>query len=374
MRSFRDIALSIAALLLPTAAIAEPRADPVPQQTYPSEVWPCLSVLVLRSECEFVGIKSLEVPEIDRKDKSKRLYKITSINSRAGLAPELTVGTRPEIKSLTFADAKELFDLKKYHEAFQALSILSSNNDSAAQCLLGLMYEEGLGVEPSSEEAFRLFRISSEAGFTLSSYYLGVAYTMGRGTRRDYQKAMASYLVAASDNNSYAMNNIGQMYRNGFGVPRDNEKALYWYRRSAGLENSMARQNIADLINLGLAKESDIPIPVTGNHEPDWKRKPTLEQMAAFYPVEALKARVTGLALLSCKVEINGLVSECNIISETPNGYGFGNAALKVVRISEFIPKIVNGVATPGLIRVPMNFQIPAGMMESLLKALSEGN
>lgn len=48
-----------------------------------------------------------------------------------------------------------------------------------------------------------------------------------------------------------------------------------------------------------------------------------------YYPKAALKARIEGTALLNCYVPRFGLVRECKLISESPEGYRFGKAALR---------------------------------------------
>ena len=48
-----------------------------------------------------------------------------------------------------------------------------------------------------------------------------------------------------------------------------------------------------------------------------------------YYPKDARNARIEGLAWLSCYVPRFGLVRECKLLAESPDGYGFGKAALR---------------------------------------------
>jgi hypothetical protein len=52
--------------------------------------------------------------------------------------------------------------------------------------------------------------------------------------------------------------------------------------------------------------------------------------VSAFYPPEALAKGVAGEASLDCDVDAHFRLIKCKVLSEKPEGYGFGEAALKV--------------------------------------------
>ncbi len=52
--------------------------------------------------------------------------------------------------------------------------------------------------------------------------------------------------------------------------------------------------------------------------------------MARYYPDRAQRLEKTGSAVISCKVTAKGTLSSCNVLSEDPSGYGFGDAAVKL--------------------------------------------
>jgi TonB family protein len=58
--------------------------------------------------------------------------------------------------------------------------------------------------------------------------------------------------------------------------------------------------------------------------------KPTDAQIQAAYPARALDDQVSGGAAIRCLVTASGKLAACRVISETPDGYGFGSAALDV--------------------------------------------
>jgi TonB family protein len=63
--------------------------------------------------------------------------------------------------------------------------------------------------------------------------------------------------------------------------------------------------------------------------------------VAAFYPPDALAKGVAGEAALRCDVDRHFRPIKCKVLSETPQGYGFGEAALKVAESIPGNPKVV---------------------------------
>src|SRR4051812_30406832 len=62
-----------------------------------------------------------------------------------------------------------------------------------------------------------------------------------------------------------------------------------------------------------------------------WAREPTAGELLAVFPVDAMRSRQDGTAVLRCSVARNApLPKDCAVIGETPAGAGFGAAALAV--------------------------------------------
>ncbi len=49
-----------------------------------------------------------------------------------------------------------------------------------------------------------------------------------------------------------------------------------------------------------------------------------------FYPARAQERNLNGEAVLDCAVGDDNMLSSCQIVDETPAGYGFGESALKM--------------------------------------------
>jgi len=93
---------------------------------------------------------------------------------------------------------------------------------------------------------------------------------------------------------------------------------------------------------------------VIGN--PEWLRRPS----APLYPVLASRARVSGVARMLCVVTTEGLLEKCEVISETPPGYGFGQAALDMAGQMQMRPRTRDGQPVGGWsVVVPVRFQLP---------------
>jgi periplasmic protein TonB len=88
---------------------------------------------------------------------------------------------------------------------------------------------------------------------------------------------------------------------------------------------------------------------------PQWLRRPT--SLAAYYPPRAVSREVEGEVLLDCRVLTTGHLS-CSILSETPENYGFGQAALRIARDHRMSPAMRDGVAIEGRYRMRVPFQL----------------
>lgn len=94
---------------------------------------------------------------------------------------------------------------------------------------------------------------------------------------------------------------------------------------------------------------------------PDWARKPTAEEIAFYYPKLAGTLGVEGRAWLHCGVTIEGAPSHCVIVSESPAGLGFGDAALAMAPTFRFSPRKVDGrPAEGGTVNIPIHFTLNA--------------
>lgn len=95
------------------------------------------------------------------------------------------------------------------------------------------------------------------------------------------------------------------------------------------------------------AEETDAPVPPTLVEVGlDWKRPPSLYDMARFYPVRARSLNITrGEAVVDCTAKAGGKLA-CVLADEYPAEGQFGDAALKVMKPATVIA--IDGGAPEG--------------------------
>ena len=109
--------------------------------------------------------------------------------------------------------------------------------------------------------------------------------------------------------------------------------------------------------NLGPTLPITAPDPVITS--PSWVRKPGPKEFARFYPDRAVRLEKSGSAVLACKVTSAGAVVGCQVASETPETFGFGEAALKLAPYFQLSPPTQDGKPIEGAgIRIPIRFSL----------------
>jgi len=108
----------------------------------------------------------------------------------------------------------------------------------------------------------------------------------------------------------------------------------------------------------GTAPDPGPPAPPVIRN-PQWIRIPTPAQMERAYPSAAAADEIEGRAVLSCSVTATGEVTNCSVVSETPERAGFGNAARSLSRYFRLSPRTVDGQAIEGArVTIPLTFSL----------------
>jgi TonB family protein len=89
---------------------------------------------------------------------------------------------------------------------------------------------------------------------------------------------------------------------------------------------------------------------------PSWFIRPSDDDITRVYPAVALQKRTTGVATMRCTVDVDGYLSNCTILNETPKDQGFGNAALEITAYMRMHPATNYGVPIPSIVTVPVGF------------------
>jgi len=93
--------------------------------------------------------------------------------------------------------------------------------------------------------------------------------------------------------------------------------------------------------------------------KPEWTRIPDAASLLSAFPKAALDAKVaSGLALLNCRVEAHGRLGDCQLKRESPEGLGFGAAAMRIAADVEVGQWSEEGLPTiGGRLNVPIRFE-----------------
>ena len=94
--------------------------------------------------------------------------------------------------------------------------------------------------------------------------------------------------------------------------------------------------------------------------DPHWLSQPTADEFADAYPPRALSLGKSGFASLACTVTASGALTGCSVAEETPAGWGFGAAALKLAKRFRLVPREEDGSPVGGaMVRIPVRFRLP---------------
>lgn len=120
-----------------------------------------------------------------------------------------------------------------------------------AQFNLGLLYENGLGVEADGAIAARWHRRAAEQDDRTAQAYLGEMYAKGLGVPRDDTEVFLWYRRAAERGHSSAQYNVGLFYAYGRGVAPNDVQAYAWL--TVAQENGAKPTELIDLLKKNMS-------------------------------------------------------------------------------------------------------------------------
>jgi TPR repeat protein len=87
----------------------------------------------------------------------------------------------------------------------------------------------------------------AQLGDVEAQYNLGVLYDEGAGIEQDLAAAASWYRKAAEQGFVDAQANLGMLYYNGLGVPRDLAEAARWFARAAEQGDAESARNLKQI-------------------------------------------------------------------------------------------------------------------------------
>lgn len=168
-------------------------------------------------------------------------------------------------------------DEDKYKLSLNDIYTTAIEGDALAQCVMGKIFRDGIGVPENSYLAQKWFYLSAQQGFPEAQYSvypyhshdkkrmlawkllaaeqghleaqknLGLTF-FGDGTlyiaqstkNTDFKNSYKWFYRAAKQGDRSAQFELGRFYANGFGVERDFKKAMIYFRKSADQEPGIA--------------------------------------------------------------------------------------------------------------------------------------
>ncbi|MGP8202093.1 MAG: protein kinase domain-containing protein [Limisphaerales bacterium] len=210
-----------------------------------------------RQEAETKKAALARAQQEAREAERRRIYEESDVGALVVLA---TNGNSDAAVSLGLIFQNGRGVNKDYKQARQWFVQAALEENPAGQTNLGLMYKNGLGVETNYEEAFYWFRKAAENNDSDGQVLLGAMLQNGLGVKQDYFEAFTQYRKAADAKNSDGMDRLGFMYLNGFGVAKkDYGQAFYWFSKAAEATNFSGQNHLGWMYEKGWGVDQDYP-------------------------------------------------------------------------------------------------------------------
>ncbi len=153
------------------------------------------------------------------------------IISAAALALGITLGVTGAASpaSAGFAEAMAAYRIADYQTAYREFLPLAEGGMAAAQYKLGLLYENGRGVEKDLAAAQKWYGLAAAQGYSRAQYNLGfVHYGLN-----DISGTTEWWGRAAEGGDEQAMLSLGFIFAESDRAPHDRVQAHMWYDLAA---------------------------------------------------------------------------------------------------------------------------------------------
>jgi len=154
-------------------------------------------------------------------------------------------------------DGQAAYQAGDYKKALEILQPLADQGNSQAQAMLGILYDNGQGVEKDPKVALQWYLKAAEQGLPVAQHDVGVRYFQGIGTAQNYVEAAKWWEQAANAGLADSRFNLGLMYYRGLGVKTDYAKAAELFRKAAEQGHGHAQYSIAVMHAFGQGMEKN---------------------------------------------------------------------------------------------------------------------
>lgn len=106
-------------------------------------------------------------------------------------------------------------------------------------------------------------------------------------------------------------------------------------------------------LSLASLAGQEFPLPEGSSFTPPAIRRASIRPAM---PEQAVIDIVSGRVVARCEVTIEGRVSACEIVEETPLGWGFGDAAMEALQRGTATPAMLDGQPIVSRVSIPVDF------------------
>ncbi len=169
---------------------------------------------------------------------------------------ETIIGNKPYKNNMSIQEMIELInsDNKK---GLEVVREHANSGNADAQCLLGIMYQMGVGDDKNQSDAAYYFRMAAEQGQASAQTNLGKCYLSGDGVQKDDKKAFEWFEKAANLGDSDGQYQLSCCYRDGCGVNTNETEAARWCLKSAEGGNKYAQNDMGVYYGEGIGIEEN---------------------------------------------------------------------------------------------------------------------
>ncbi|MBQ4834966.1 tetratricopeptide repeat protein [Pseudoalteromonas luteoviolacea] len=152
---------------------------------------------------------------------------------------------------IVYRESKKLKDLEKAADYFQ-VSYVRGYKECAFE--LGYLYHRS---KPNTQQALRWYQVAAKNGSRDALNNLGMMYNNGDGVDIDYSRAKSYFEQAVELGSRLSFGNLGSLYELGKGVEQDYDKAVYWYQKGVDRQDAQSMHNLGTLYSLGSGVEKN---------------------------------------------------------------------------------------------------------------------
>ena len=169
------------------------------------------------------------------------------------MAAPLTAQTDEEVQA-----ARLLHIDGEFEAALEVLLPAAENGHPVAQNVVGVSYEQGMGVAQDIDTAIGWYQAAIDQGLGKAMHNLGVIYQHGRhGRTGRHAEARALFERAVEAGYVGSYSNLGMMLSAGLGGEADPARALELYREGEKLDDPFCINNLAHFYREGELLEQD---------------------------------------------------------------------------------------------------------------------